>query len=735
MANIGEPVTALLQLDASGFEQGIKTSTSALTKFANSFKKLNEAKPAIAVAQLTDALYSLESSLKMVDGINTKSLATFSKLANAINTMANGLKKLQSSSLDTEQSINTMNKIFKSFQGTLQNTTVKVEGVTNVVRQLTGQFGVTKARSQETRLSFDEMSNAMLKLAGHISVYGEGLHKTSIEQDKVRATTQMLKKEYGLSGEKLVQVREQLLQSIVVTQQYAQSLNMPIVNMNKLEAELQQLALGVEKFNAISNQNYQASTRIAMSDKELAMRKQELTQKYGLYTSAMERNKSAMNSSVNATNKLSSASSRLGKVLGSVKSMGMLVGSMFAWNFSHNLLVATNETIQAKSEMEGYFKMLNFGQSDIDHFNNALDRTVSRFQRVNKYSLGETISSIGVEFKLSTTEMEKAMSVTSMITSEYLRAGRNANEASLAVKDVLQGQFQRLSRETGVKGEQLKEAGWSGDTNDVLGLMEALEKVGKDRGWDVFAEKANSLNDIVTILQNRFGEWSADMVYSVQPMIVGTFNAIMDVGSMLGSAIQGIWNALTNNPILSTIAKVSALFFAIKNVTLAMVSWRTGAGLAQMAQLGLRNSIIATILGLEAETVAENGLSKAIAMKNTGLTAEKVAYLSSRDAIFAKILGWDMEKVAENGLVNTINASIIAKEAQTIATVEQTGANLGFTGALGAVIAGETIAEGTTLTLAESIGVLTGVMMTNPIVLFAEALLALGAAFYVATGG
>ena len=94
-----------------------------------------------------------------------------------------------------------------------------------------------------------------------------------------------------------------------------------------------------------------------------------------------------------------------------------------------------------------------------------------------------------------------------------------------------------------------------------------------------------------------------------------------------------------------------------------------------------------------------------------------------------------MEKVAENGLVNTINASIIAKEAQTIATVEQTGANLGFTGALGAVIAGETIAEGTTLTLAESIGVLTGVMMTNPIVLFAEALLALGAAFYVATGG
>ena len=667
MANIGEPVTALLQLDASGFEQGIKTSTSALTKFANSFKKLNEAKPAIAVAQLTDALYSLESSLKMVDGINTKSLATFSKLANAINTMANGLKKLQSSSLDTEQSINTMDKIFKSFQGTLQSTTVKVEGVTNVVRQLTGQFGVTKSRSQETRLSFDEMSNAMLKLAGHISVYGEGLHQTSIAQDKVRATTQMLKKEYGLSGEKLVQVREQLLQSIVVTQQYAQSLNMPIANMNKLEAELQQLALGVEKFNAISNRNYQASTRIAMSDKELAMRKQELTQKYGQYTSAMERHKSAMNSSVNATNKLSSASSRLGKVLGSIKSMGMLVGSMFAWNFSHNLLVATNKTIQAKSEMEGYFKMLNFGQSDIDHFNKALDRTVSRFQRINKYSLGETISSIGVEFNLSTKEMEKAMSVTSMITSEYLRAGRNANEASLAVKDVLQGQFQRLSRETGVKGEQLKEAGWSGDTTDVLGLMKALEKVGKDRNWDVFAVKANSLNDIVTILQNRFGEWSADMVYSVQPMIVSAFNMIMGSSQKLARILENIYGWLNSDDIVAQVTKWTSLSTVIGSVVGAFVHYRTGASLVQIAQMGLRKSILATVLGLESEKVANVGVLNAIKMKILGLKEEQISELSTKDAILGKVLGVNKETLAEQGLKASIIESVTARELDKIA--------------------------------------------------------------------
>ena len=200
--------------------------------------------------------------------------------------------------------------------------------------------------------------------------------------------------------------------------------------------------------------------------------------------------------------------------------------NLLVYNFAHNLITATRETVNAKSEMEGYFKMLHFSRGQVDSFNNALDRTVAQFQRVNKYSLGETISSIGVEFNLSTQEMEKAMKVTSMITSEYLRAGRNANEASLAVKDVLQGQFQRLSRETGVKGEQLKEAGWNGDPTDTMSLLEALEKVANDRNWNVFAEKANSLNDIVTILQNRFGEWSADMVNVVQPSIVNAFNSI-----------------------------------------------------------------------------------------------------------------------------------------------------------------------------------------------------------------
>lgn len=365
--------------------------------------------------------------------------------------------------------------------------------------------------------------------------------------------------------------------------------------------------------------------------------------------------------------KQSVATNRLGKAMSSLRMMGTMVASMMVYNFAHNLITATRETVNAKSEMEGYFQMLGFTTSQVTNFNKALDQTVAKFPRLNKYALGETISSIGVEFELTTKEMEKAMPVVSMITSEYLRAGRNVNEASLAVKDILQGEFQRLSRETGVKADQLKEAGWSGDKTDVMGLLEALDKVGKSRNWDIFVTKANSLNDAVLILQNRFGEWSADMVNRVQPTILGVFNDLMVVGTSFSKVLNGALNWLSGDGIGQSIVKWGGLATAIGGVTTALIMSRTGANLTQIAQMGLTRSIGATILGLEAETVAQYGLRDSIVMAITGYESEQVARVGRLKSIFASILGLEGETVAEYGFTTALWSSITGVEAETIA--------------------------------------------------------------------
>lgn len=497
--------------------------------------------------------------------------------------------------------------------------------------------------------------------------------------------------------------------------------------------------------------------------KQLGTAEKELTTSTNQANSSLQREVGSLQSQASASQRAASATNRqttatrgLGRALSSLRMIGTMVGSMMVWNFAHNLITATRETVNAKSEMEGYFKMLNFGQKDIDHFNKALNDTVSQFQRVNKYSLGETISSIGVEFNLSTKEMEKAMKVTSMITSEYLRAGRNANEASLAVKDVLQGQFQRLSRETGVKGEQLKEAGWSGDTTDVLGLMEALEKVGKSRNWDVFAEKANSLNDIVTIIQNRFGEWSADMVNVVQPSIVGAFNSIMSFAQGLSESLSHLWQWLNTDGFTQTAVKVGALATSVYSLTTAFAMYRTGASLVtlrntsllktiyslitgtkleEMANLSVRDSIVAKLLGIKSEEVAEKGLVGAI---NANLVAQKLNTVANEESTVARGFNTASIQSQMTGLTAETDAeelNYLAKQLNVTATGEQTGATIGFTGALWGMITGEGLAEGATLSLTGAIGALTGAFLASPVGWFALAILGLASAFYVLTGG
>ena len=561
MTSIGDPIEAVLKLNTSGFTTGVDKAIQHLENFNKASKD---------VRGLNDALTQLESSLQLVDGVSKSSLNTFSRLATAVNKMANGLKILQSDTVNVEQGINTMNSIFKAFQGTLNGTEVKVTG-------LTGDF---------TRLANSERSVASAT-------------RTSVEAQ---------------------------LQAV-------NSLN------NNRNAVM----------SLITGEN-----QLAVAEKQEAVASEQSSVAHDKASASMEKQTASTN--------------RLGKAMSSLRMMGTMVASMMVYNFAHNLITATRETVNAKSEMEGYFQMLGFTTSQVGDFNKALDETVAKFPRLNKYALGETISSIGVEFELTTEEMKKAMPVVSMITSEYLRAGRNVNEASLAVKDILQGEFQRLSRETGVKGEQLMATGlWSGDKSDVMGLLKALDKVGKDRNWDIFVTKANSLNDAVLIMQNRFGEWSADMVNRFQPALLSVTNAFITFASLFASGLNGVLDWLSGDGIAQGIIKWGGLATALFNVTTGLISARTGAGLLQMAQMGLRGSIIATTLGLDAQVVATEGSTFAIAQRITGLEAEVIAETGAKTSILATVLGLEMETVAQYGLRTAILSNITGMEAQVVA--------------------------------------------------------------------
>jgi len=704
MAVAGQPIEAVLTLNANSFHTGIADAQGAVQKFVGTMTKNTGEVSAFsrAVENLVTTLKNVELDLTKFTN-QAKGVESFNKFANGVKALATSVELLGNESKESSVGLERVRGIITSLEGTFGTAKVEVTGLANALKELNTFEQQNAQQSTRSNQATANLRNSYMDAKNTVMAFARALNSENASLLTVTNGIRQYDSALTVASNHLAQhstkVNMAKTSLISLEEIYARlnptinPINKSLATMNaqfeKNRVEVMRMITGQEEATAVLERNSQAMRRNAQEKLramgytgKLSVEEEKLSASTTKATTSTQRNASAMSQSTARTNQLTSATSRLGKAMSSLRMMGSLVGSMLAYNFAHKLLVATGETIHAKSEMEGYFKMLNFGQRDIDGFNNALDRTVAQFQRVNKYSLGETISSIGVEFNLSTKEMEKAMKVTSMITSEYLRAGRNANEASLAVKDVLQGQFQRLSRETGVKGEQLKEAGWSGDTSDVLGLMEALEKVGKSRNWDVFAEKANSLNDILTITQNRFGEWSADLVYSIQPAIVGAFNMIMGTAQKFASVMSGVWDWLNGDGIESNIAKWGLLGSAITTVLGILVAYRTGAGLLQVAQMGLTRTIASTILGLNAEQVALYGTRTAIMSKIFGLEAEKVATLSTRDAILSKILGLDAEVVAQEGLKSAILTSSFARELEQLQTAGATEEEIANTFAL-----------------------------------------------------
>jgi len=366
-------------------------------------------------------------------------------------------------------------------------------------------------------------------------------------------------------------------------------------------------------------------------------------------------------------------SNTLYQIRGALLSLKMIftaMGGMMLWGFAMDVAESVKETVTAKNEMEAQLNQNSkVDASGIQYFRKELDKLPKSFQKVNKYVVGETVSSIGLEFNLNAKQMAKALPIVTMVQSEYVRAGRKASEAALAVKDILQGEFQRLSRETGVGKEELIEYGWDEDKTNIDGLLRALEKAAKDRHWDVFAQKATSLNDVIEITKSRFSELGADVVDSITPAIVGGFNTIIDTINNLSNAFNSMGSFGRN---FTFIGGSLAGFYTLGTL-LPMITKHMG--LAEIATIGWRKSLATAVLNLNKAEVAQYGFKKALAAVISGTSAAELSETRWTKAIAGRILGVNQGILAERGYKSAIfNKNVALRNGLDL---EKTHINLG----------------------------------------------------------
>ena len=298
MASAGN-IMAVLRLNATPFKDSLKSSESAVATFSKSITQI-----ATESNRVQSAVELLEKSLAQTKtvieqfNLTVGSLKNFTSYAQAVNRLANALKILSSDAVNVDRSMNILNNMFKMFKDSLNGAEIKVKGFVLTEKQL-------QASNQQLGTSFKTVKQNLLDMGMGINRYSADMLKLSESEAQAKYYTQMLRKEYGLTGEKLAQVRSQLMQTTNAMRQYDSALT---ITQSK------------------QNQTSNSSSRLS---------------------SSLQRQSVANRTATASTNQLTTATSRLGKAMSSLRMMGSLVGSMLAYNFAHKLLVATGETIHS----------------------------------------------------------------------------------------------------------------------------------------------------------------------------------------------------------------------------------------------------------------------------------------------------------------------------------------------------------------------------------------------------
>ena len=565
----------------------------------------------------------LAGSDKAVAG-TSKMYQEIEKLKTSLNNLGSNPIRLNISQLETaskaflafEKQVDIAQQSLKRFGTTSPNlTTFKTH--LNEVYELMGRFGIVYQESDNgSRRWAESIKSASVTLQDYYKNLNQVIQKTK----EYNATqTQMATK---ISAGGTINMSGQLARQAILTQKLKEGDNTLYASTRRNHEALMALKAGADQASA-------STTRLSTSQRQ----------------------------ATSSTNALSSATGKLHGALSSVKMMATALSSMFIWTFGMSLYEATKQTLQSKNEMESYLTKMGLGRGAINLFNQGLDETADRFKKLNKYMIGETIAGIGMEFDLTANQMKESMEVVAMIQNEYVRAGRKESEATLAVKDILQGEFLRLSRETGVGKQDLIDTGlWSGDIKDVVGIMEALKKIGTDRHWDLFAEKCISLNDVISETKNRISEFGAMLGDQFSPVIVSVFNTLVGVIDK----VTGTWNNFDPTQ------KLAVAIPLILGAGTAFISLAGNLSLVEIAQMGYSRALIATILRLDMATVKEYGLITAIVSKITALNGETVAYTGNLTALTAKLLGLDAYILKEYGLTTALNVATGAIDINTV---------------------------------------------------------------------
>lgn len=224
-----------------------------------------------------------------------------------------------------------------------------------------------------------------------------------------------------------------------------------------------------------------------------------------------------------------------------IGTMAGFVGGMLTQQLAMGFVEARIQAVKFEQQAQQMFKTSDLSAKSVKNLTEAVEDYTESHRKLNTQGLKYTIAQVTKLNGLSEAEAKKAIPVIADISNMMQINGRTQEESILAVNDALDGQFKRL-QEIGVQGkDQLKSLGWTGKLNsskDTMSLLDALEKLGKRKGWSDLTSDISTLDDAYNLLGNTIDDVLTPSMVQITPLVVKTIQGF-----------SGLFNVLTSMPI------------------------------------------------------------------------------------------------------------------------------------------------------------------------------------------
>ena len=210
--------------------------------------------------------------------------------------------------------------------------------------------------------------------------------------------------------------------------------------------------------------------------------------------------------------------------------IGSMALTMWGYQELMDLYETTTANLNARGSMkyfgdqlmtnERYLTQTNqtLGQvrRGLSDFGTDLSKLQKKYQKIDMAVIGANAEETAYKYGVQADKLGDLAEVYAVYGSEFVKQGRTQEDSVLAINDALDGEVRRL-KEVNIKMEDLKAHGYK--EGDTASLIDALNEIAKERGYDITAQNITNLSDAITVLELKISQGLASAFEYIEPLL------------------------------------------------------------------------------------------------------------------------------------------------------------------------------------------------------------------------